>query len=426
MLGQACGAIFFPPFSEALGRRLVFIISTALYTISCGFVAIPDIRAVYIGRFFSGALSAVPTVVVAGSIEDIWNSRERIWVVFAWEVVAIIGLVVGPIMGTYVTTSSLGWYRSKHRSPFLGEMLILNRKWIFYIAVMIMGCTFGLSLGMHESRPSQVLKRKVRAIHETTGYNLRFKNPDPAPSLQSIVTTALARPLRLFFTEPIVFLVAVMSSFVFALIYLFAEAFPTIYSLAPHNFDERQSSLALIPLAVGLIFGVPLRLYDLHTDSVRSRLNRAPVPEDKLVGFYVAAPILAAGLWWFAWTIGPLVRIHWIASMVALLLIGFCTNEFDTVLSGYLTDTYRTYAASANAPSAVLRALLSAAFPLFGRSMFRRLGSNVATSILAGLATAFCVTPFIFKRYGERIRLAGKFARSSSDADEKEFNARAV
>lgn len=108
MLGQALGALFFPPFSETWARKSVFTVLT-LYGIFCVFAALPDIRAVYIDRFGSGFLSAVPTVVVAGSIEDIWSSRDRIWIIFAWEALGILGLVVGPIMSTYLTTSSLGW-----------------------------------------------------------------------------------------------------------------------------------------------------------------------------------------------------------------------------------------------------------------------------------------------------------------------------
>ena len=128
-------------------------------------------------------------------------------------------------------------------------------------------------------------------------------------------------------------------------------------------------------------------------------------PEDKLFGFYVAAPVLAAGLWWFAWTVPPLVTgVSPCASIASLVLVGFSVVEFDNVLSEYLCDTYATYAASANAPMAFLRATISGVFPLFGQRLFRSLGSNNALFILAGVATAYCGVAAVFGVFGKRIR----------------------
>lgn len=63
---------------------------------------VPSVAGVVVGRFFSGFLSAIPTIVVAGSIEDIFNSKDRIWLIFMWAMVANMGLILGPIMSIYV------------------------------------------------------------------------------------------------------------------------------------------------------------------------------------------------------------------------------------------------------------------------------------------------------------------------------------
>ena len=111
--------------------------------------------------------------------------------------------------------------------------------------------------------------------------------------------------------------------------------------------------------------------------------------------------------------ISPLV------SIAALTLIGACTNEFDGILQGYLTDSYTSYAASANAPLAFLRGILSAMFPMFGEQMFKGLGSNVSGSILATIATAFCGIAVWFWNYGAKARERSKFAVSEIEtADE--------
>ncbi|KAL8836741.1 MAG: hypothetical protein Q9170_002805 [Blastenia crenularia] len=398
LFGQAVGALLFPPFSETLGRKVTFIGSTLLFSIFCILAAISDLRTICLGRFLSGMLSAVPAVVAAGSIQDIWDMKGRIWVIFAWQAMGIIGLAVGPITATYLTTSSLGW------------------KWNFYIAAMVMGCAFSLSLGMRESRPSRLLKVVVSRITKEKGYELSINDPDRIPSVRAYVETALIRPIRLFFTEPIVFCASIMSAFVFALIFLFAEAFPIVYRSSPFNFTFRQSSLVFIAIGLGVLLGIPLRMRDRKMLATRQKNGRDIPPEAKLVGFYIAAPTLAIALWWTSWSVPPYVHVHWIVSVLPLALIGFSANEFDSALAGYLTDSYTIYAGSANAPLACLRALLSGVFPLFAKQMFDRLGANVAGSVLGVLATLFCVTPFVFARYGKWLRLKSKFARYSLEA----------
>lgn len=103
-------------------------------------------------------------------------------------------------------------------------------------------------------------------------------------------------------------------------------------------------------------------------------------------------------------------HLPWIASALALIPIGFAINEFDCVLVGYLTDSYTTFASSAFASLAIVRSGLSAVFPLFAHGMYKNLGANYATTILAIVATITCVCPVILIRYGRRIRQASRFA----------------
>ena len=100
-------------------------------------------------------------------------------------------------------------------------------------------------------------------------------------------------------------------------------------------------------------------------------------------------------------------------SAISLVLIGYALNEFDAVLAGYLADSYLSYSASGFAALSLVRSTLSAVFPLFAGRMYEVLGANLATSILAALATVFCIIPPLFTRYGPRIRARSKFAKYS-------------
>lgn len=102
MLGQGLGSIVFPPYSEVFGRKNLYVISTALFGVTCAMVAIPSPGGPITGRLLSGFLGAIPTTVVAGSIEDLFNSRHRIWVIAVWTVSWNIGSSLGPIYSDYI------------------------------------------------------------------------------------------------------------------------------------------------------------------------------------------------------------------------------------------------------------------------------------------------------------------------------------
>lgn len=96
----------------------------------------------------------------------------------------------------------------------------------------------------------------------------------------------------------------------------------------------------------------------------------------------------------------------------------------------YLVDAYLMFAASAIAGNTFLRSLCGAAFPLFARQMFDGMGIQYASTLLGCVAAVLAPIPFIFYRYGSRIRAKSAFAptgpastahpSSSSEGEEKE------
>lgn len=74
---------------------------------------VPHLAGVVVPRTIAGLLSAIPYTVASGSTEDLFDIRERIWVVFGWTVASNCGLIIGPIMGTHII-AALGWYVLLH------------------------------------------------------------------------------------------------------------------------------------------------------------------------------------------------------------------------------------------------------------------------------------------------------------------------
>jgi MFS family permease len=293
-----------------------------------------------------------------------------------------------------------------------------SRRWIYYSSAIVTALTLLLLFTIRESRATKLLSQKVEQLEEKYHGNLKPRhNPDAVPNARALAELVLLRPMRLAVTEPIVIMVSVLNATAWGLVYLFTESLTVVYSL--YGWSETTTSLAFIAIGLGIPFSVLPRLWDVHVSSRRKRQNQDVIPEDKLIGFVIAAPVLAIGLWQFSWTIPPLVHTHWAVSMIGLVLIGFAANEFAYTLNGYLSDSYTIYASSGLATLAFLRALVSGLMPLFAYPMFSGLGGNVAGSILAAVATLFCVTPFIFLKYGRRLRERSPFARYSAEINEQ-------
>jgi len=85
-----------------------------------------------------------------------------------------------------------------------------------------------------------------------------------------------------------------------------------------------------------------------------------------------------------------------------------------------LAYSYGIYAASAMAGNAVMRSFLGGTLPLAGPSMYRALGPNWAGTLLGILEVLIIPIPFLFYRYGGRIRERSTLIRQMREDEERQ------
>ena len=344
----------------------------------------------------TGFASAIPATVAFGSFEDLYNSETRIWIIYIYTLAGNMGLVLGPIYSSYVTAYA-GW------------------RWVFYVSTIVSGIGLIASWFLHESRTAYLLEVEAKLVQESLGdKSLRIPEKHHY-TLRSFAEDCLFRPLEFLVTQPIVICCAVLMTISFSLIYGLTEGLTVVYTdfgLA----ESTTSSLSFIPILLGLLLNVIPRVYDQKLFTCYRKQSIPLRPETKVNSLITSCPALAVGLWLFAWTVPPHVpHVHWIVSMIGLVLVGYATNDLSYLLFGYLTDSYGPYAASACAALSLSRTLMAAIFPLFTFTMYSGLGGNVATSIFAAIATMFCITPVVFIRYGRKLRSMSRFAKADDD-----------
>ena len=143
----------------------------------------------------------------------------------------------------------------------------------------------------------------------------------------------------------------------------------------------------------------------------------SPPPEAMVSVVCLAAILIPVGEIIFAWTCTP--NVHWIAPIIAGLPFGAGNAFVFIYASAYLVHSYDIYAASALAGNAVLRSAMGATLPLAGPSMYATLGANWAGTLL-GLLEAICIPiPFVFYRYGGKIRQKSTLIRQMRENKER-------
>ena len=297
-------------------------------------------------------------------------------------------------------------FSTSHWGVMITCLTYKHRRWPFYLASIIVAVTGVLMYFVRESHTSVLLERTVAAIRShRPDLILRTAPIAPRPSV--------FRPLILLFTNPTVFFSSLANAFGTALLYLFAVAFPLVY--ARYAWSGQKATLIFLFIVLGLFFSTLTRLHDRHAIRKSHLTNHHLPPKKPLLGVAVGAPALAVGLWWFAWTIpgSHIQTLPWPASALSLVLVGYGMNEYSTTLLRYVLQPYSQNsnnknnnddASSVFVALLILRALLGATFPLFTERMLQNLGNNVAGSVLAAVATAFCLLPFVMMRFRDGSR----------------------
>ena len=154
------------------------------------------------------------------------------------------------------------------------------------------------------------------------------------------------RPFRMFLTEPIVLILALLSGYCDALIFMFIQSLSLVYS--QWGFNTWEKGLAFIPIIIGYILAWLSFFPVIRRNIVEREQNpgseRAQY-ESRLWWLLYTAPCLPIGLIGFAWTSLP--QCHWIGSMIFAAMLGIANYTIYMATIDYMICAYGPYSASA-------------------------------------------------------------------------------
>jgi MFS family permease len=327
-----------------------------------------------------------------GVIADMFPANQRGLGMSIFAAAPFLGPVIGPIVGGFVG-QTVGW------------------RWVEGVMAIFTGVVwiFG-TLTIPETYSPVILRNRASELSKRTGkvYISILEKKQGKTTVGQAFSKALARPWVLLILEPIVLLISIYMAILYGTLYMLFGAFPIVFQQY-RGWSQGIGGLAFCGVAVGMILGVVYSIFDnkRYLRIEEENDGEAP-PEARLPPAAVGAVALPIGMFWFAWTNYP--SIHWSVSIIGTAPFGFGMVLVFLSCMNYLIDAYTVYAASVLAANSVLRSLFGAAFPLFTRQMYARLGIHWASSIPAFLALACLPFPFIFYKYGYSVRMKCKYA----------------
>ncbi|KAK1925413.1 MFS general substrate transporter [Papiliotrema laurentii] len=398
VLGYGIGPMLWSPLTEfpSVGRLPVYI-GTLLVFVALQFPTIyaNNIHTLLAMRFLAGFFGSPCLAVGGATMGDMFAPKHLAYALGVWGCGAVSGPVFGPLLGGF-TYQAKGW------------------TWPLWVLTWLSGFSLVLSvIFFPETSGKTILHHRAARLRRLTG-NTKLRTQaeieahDRSPS--SVVKEVLWRPFELFF-EPTLLVYNTYLALIYGLLYIWFESYPLVFAEI-HGFNPGETGLAFMGIFVGawLACGVFCIYIHIRLEPIFDANNGSiPCPEIRLYPAPIAAVCIPIAMFGFGWT-GQYESVHWIVPIIFTGFFGVGAFILFQCIFAYFGDVYYAEIGSVLTLNDLFRSTWGAAFPLFANALFSHLGIGGGNSLLGGLACLFIPFPFLFIKYGARIRSRSKYA----------------
>ena len=223
LIGFGFGAFFAGPISETVGRNPVYLATLGLFMVfimASGLA--PNITAQLIFRLLAGFFGSTPLTCAGGSISDMWSPSERTVLFPVFANAAFLGPALGPIVGAFISESS-----------------VISWRWCEWVTLIWTGLILlFLVLFLPETYAPVLLKWKAHQLRTITGDD-RYRSAleVQAVRFQDRLIINMYRPFVLFAYEPIVILFTLYLTVVYIVFFTFltGELAPLLRCCTRHD-----------------------------------------------------------------------------------------------------------------------------------------------------------------------------------------------
>jgi multidrug resistance protein len=304
VLGFAVGPLFVAPLSELYGRRPVYLISNALFSIFTIACAVSSNMGMLVAfRFLAGCAGSTPITLGGATVGDVFPKENRGAAMAIMGIGPLLGPAIGPVVGGYLAEAR-GW------------------RWIFWLQTIISGTTLVLGLvALRETYAVYILEQKTRRLRRETGNRELQSALHDGTSTREHFTRAIIRPGKMLLMSPIILLLSVYVALLFGYLYLFITTFPRVFT-KQYGFTTGQTGLTYLGLGVGCFLG--LGMLGKTSDAILRRLTAknhgVSKPEFRLPPLFATSPLIAIAFFVYGWSSEE--KVHWIVPIIGTTIFG--------------------------------------------------------------------------------------------------------
>jgi len=392
LFGLAVGSLILAPIAETYGRRPVYTVGMLLFAILILPVSlVHSMEAIIVLRFFSAVFGSACIANPPGTIADMVSDEYRAVAFSVWSIGPMSGPVIGPVLGGYITQFK-GW------------------RFTNWVILIWAGVAFLQLATVRETYSPVLLQRKAAKLRKDNDDSRYWSRYDIKVGFIELMKINLSRPFIMAVTEPICIFWNGYISLIYGILYLCFVAYPIVFT-EERGWSVGMTGLSFVGIGIGSMIGIILatpikRMIESHDLDEDGTLP----PESMMSIVCIGSILVPVGQLWFSWTCYP-VNIHWALPIAAGIPFGFGSCVVFIYAGNYLAYSYGIYAASAMAGNAVLRSFIGGTLPLAGPAMYAAMGPNWAGTLLGLLEVVIIPIPFLFYKYGHRIRQKSSMIR---------------
>lgn len=212
IVGYVVGPLIFGPLSETYGRKWVMTGAFAMFTaFTLGCALAQSYAQLVVFRLLVGVPGSCAISVVGGVCADVYNDP----------------LLRGRAMAVYMAATTFG--------PLIGPIIsgfisVVDWRWTFWVGLIIAGMTWVPLVLMPETYAPVILKQRAARLRKETGDpNIFAPIEIENKGWKYVVLVVLTRPIRMMLFEWLVLFCCIYLSFVYAVFYMFFQAYPIMY-----------------------------------------------------------------------------------------------------------------------------------------------------------------------------------------------------
>ncbi|ORY12018.1 major facilitator superfamily domain-containing protein [Clohesyomyces aquaticus] len=384
VLGFAFGPLIIAPLSEMYGRLPLYHSCNCFFVIFSIAAAVASNMGMFVTfRFFMGCFGGAPLVLGGGTIADLISREQRGTAMVVWMMGPTIGPCVGPIVGGFLTQAK-GW------------------RWNFWLVAIVAGAfTIMSMILMNETSAPIILERKAKRLRKETGNPKLVSKLDSGLTPKELFLFSIVRPTKMLTRSLICFLMSLYVAITYAYLYILFTTFTVVFE-TQYGWRRGIVGLSFLGLGIGSLIGQSVFTH-FGNKTAEKHLARGDFkPEHRLYIMCAGGFFLPIGLFWYGWAVQA--QTHYMVPIVGTGFIGFGLLMTFMPANTYLVDVFTVHAASAMAANTVLRSLAAAFIPLSSQKMYAAMGYGWGNSLLGFVALLLIPIPFLFIKYGERVR----------------------